>query len=129
MRAALGPATRALPAVTAGPARRWPPGPGRSHRTASEMRESGVPGPYVRRADQQLGRPARERWARPYLSVRERALACLVVDVFYQTLGESFQLHAQLARAAGASEETLHDLLCGVAEFGLARAWSAARLL
>ncbi|MEV0809702.1 carboxymuconolactone decarboxylase family protein [Micromonospora sp. NPDC050200] len=76
-------------------------------------------------SEQQLA----QRWARPYLSVRERALACLVVDVFYQTLGESFQLHAQLARAAGVSEETLHDLLCGVAEFGLARAWSAARLL
>ncbi|MER7500881.1 carboxymuconolactone decarboxylase family protein [Nonomuraea pusilla] len=76
-------------------------------------------------SEQQLA----QRWARPYLDVRERALACLVVDVFYQTLGESFQLHARLARAAGAGEETLHDLLRGVAEFGLARAWSAARLL
>ncbi|WP_435875396.1 carboxymuconolactone decarboxylase family protein [Nonomuraea dietziae] len=26
-----------------------------------------------------------QRWTRPHLSVRERALACLVVDVFYQT--------------------------------------------
>ncbi|WP_454194060.1 carboxymuconolactone decarboxylase family protein [Nocardia sp. Marseille-Q1738] len=70
-----------------------------------------------------------QRWARPHLSVRERAIACLTVDVFYQTLGESMRLHAELARAAGATEETFRDLLRGVAEFGLARAWAAAREL
>jgi alkylhydroperoxidase/carboxymuconolactone decarboxylase family protein YurZ len=70
-----------------------------------------------------------QRWARPHLSVRERALACLVVDVFYQTLGESFRIHTQLAKAAGASEETLQDLLRAAGEFGLARAWSAARIM
>ncbi|MBF6339691.1 carboxymuconolactone decarboxylase family protein [Nocardia abscessus] len=70
-----------------------------------------------------------QRWARPHLSVRERAIACLTVDVFYQTLGESMHLHAELARAAGATEETFRDLLRGLAEFGLARAWAAAREL
>ena len=70
-----------------------------------------------------------QRWARPHLSVRERALACLVVDVFYQTLGESLRLHAELARTAGATDDTLRDLLRGVAEFGLPRAWAAARAL
>ncbi|TQM32077.1 alkylhydroperoxidase/carboxymuconolactone decarboxylase family protein YurZ [Nocardia bhagyanarayanae] len=70
-----------------------------------------------------------QRWARPHLSVRERAIACLTVDVFYQTLGESMRLHAELARAAGATEETFRDLLRGLAEFGLARAWAAAREL
>jgi alkylhydroperoxidase/carboxymuconolactone decarboxylase family protein YurZ len=69
------------------------------------------------------------RWARPHLSVRERAIACLVVDVFYQTLGESLCLHAALARAAGATEETFRDLVRGLAEFGLARAWTAAAAL
>ncbi|TMR91901.1 carboxymuconolactone decarboxylase family protein [Nonomuraea basaltis] len=70
-----------------------------------------------------------QRWARPHLSVRERALACLVVDVFYQTLGESLGLHAELARSAGATDETLRDLLRGVAEFGMPRVWAAAQAL
>ncbi|MBF6302109.1 carboxymuconolactone decarboxylase family protein [Nocardia amamiensis] len=70
-----------------------------------------------------------QRWARPHLSVRERAIACLTVDVFYQTLGESMRLHAELARTAGATEETFRDLLRGLAEFGLARVWAAAREL
>ncbi|MFG3437582.1 carboxymuconolactone decarboxylase family protein [Nonomuraea sp. NPDC047897] len=70
-----------------------------------------------------------QRWARPHISVRERAIACLVVDVFYQTLGESLHLHAELARAAGATDDTLRDLLRGVAEFGLPKAWAAARAL
>lgn len=70
-----------------------------------------------------------QRWARPHLSVRERAIACLVVDVFYQTLGTSLRLHAGLARTAGAAEETLRDLIRGLAEFGLARAWAAAAAL
>nr|MDT0656727.1 carboxymuconolactone decarboxylase family protein [Micromonospora sp. DSM 115978] len=70
-----------------------------------------------------------QRWSRPGLSIRERAIACLVVDVFYQTLGESMRLHAELARSAGATDETLRDLIRGVAEFGLARAWAAARAL
>ncbi|TMR89766.1 carboxymuconolactone decarboxylase family protein [Nonomuraea basaltis] len=70
-----------------------------------------------------------QRWARPYLSVRERAIACLVVDVFYQTLGPSLCLHAELARSAGATDETLRDLLRGVAEFGMPRVWAAAAAL
>ncbi|WP_067834513.1 carboxymuconolactone decarboxylase family protein [Nocardia lijiangensis] len=70
-----------------------------------------------------------QRWSRPHLSVRERALACLVVDIFYQTLGESLHLHAELARADGATDGTFRDLIRGVAEFGLARAWAAATAL
>jgi alkylhydroperoxidase/carboxymuconolactone decarboxylase family protein YurZ len=70
-----------------------------------------------------------QRWARPHLTVRERAIACLTVDVLYQTLGESLRVHAAVARAAGATEETLRDLVRGLAEFGLARAWSAAEAL
>jgi alkylhydroperoxidase/carboxymuconolactone decarboxylase family protein YurZ len=56
-----------------------------------------------------------QRWARPHLSVRERAIACLAVDVLYQTLGESLRLHAALALAAGATEETFRDLIRGMA--------------
>jgi len=70
-----------------------------------------------------------QRWARPHLNARERALACLVVDVFNQTLGESLRVHAALARSAGATDDTLRDLLRGMAEFGLPRAWAAARAL
>lgn len=51
------------------------------------------------------------------------------MDVFYQTLGRSMRLHAALARADGATEETFRDLIRGVAEFGLARAWAAAAAL
>ncbi|MDX8050578.1 hypothetical protein SK571_14400 [Lentzea sp. BCCO 10_0798] len=39
------------------------------------------------------------------------------------------RLHADLALAAGATEETFHDLLRGLAEFGLPRAWAAAAAL
>lgn len=70
-----------------------------------------------------------QRWARPHLSVRERAIACLTVDVFYQTLDTSLRLHADVARTAGADDETLHDLVRGLAEFGLGRAWAAAAVL
>ncbi|MEV4166716.1 carboxymuconolactone decarboxylase family protein [Nonomuraea dietziae] len=70
-----------------------------------------------------------QRWGRPHLSARERALASLVVDVFYQTLGPSLRLHAELARSAGATDETLRDLLRGLAEFGMPRAWAAAEAL
>ncbi|WP_101789035.1 carboxymuconolactone decarboxylase family protein [Nonomuraea indica] len=70
-----------------------------------------------------------QRWARPGLGVRERAIACLVVDILYQTLGESMRLHVELAKSAGATDETVRDLLRGVAEFGLPRAWAAARAL
>jgi len=70
-----------------------------------------------------------QRWSRPRLSLRERAIACLVVDVLYQTLGASLRLHAELARAAGATDDTLRDLLRGVAEFGMPRAWAAAEAL
>jgi alkylhydroperoxidase/carboxymuconolactone decarboxylase family protein YurZ len=70
-----------------------------------------------------------QRWSRPYPNVRERAIACLTVDAFYQTLGESLRLHAALAQAAGATEETLRDLISGLAEFGLARAWAIAAAL
>ncbi|MFI6290385.1 carboxymuconolactone decarboxylase family protein [Nonomuraea sp. NPDC050790] len=70
-----------------------------------------------------------QRWARPHLDVRERAIACLTVDVLYQTPGPSLRLHAELARSAGATEETLRDLVRGLAEFGLTRAWAAAAAL
>ncbi|GAA2208399.1 carboxymuconolactone decarboxylase family protein [Nonomuraea monospora] len=70
-----------------------------------------------------------QRWARPHLTVRERALACLVVDVFYQTLDHSLRLHAEVARSAGATDDTLRDLLRGVAVCGLPRAWAAARAM
>lgn len=70
-----------------------------------------------------------QRWSRPGLSVRERAIACLAVDILDQTLGDSFRLHLDLARAAGADRDVLDDVLQGIAEFGMARAWNAARLI
>lgn len=70
-----------------------------------------------------------QRWSRPGLSVRERAIACLAVDILYQTLGDSFRLHVGLALAAGADGDVLDEVLQGIAEFGLARAWNAAHLI
>lgn len=70
-----------------------------------------------------------QRWSRPGLSLRERAIACLAVDILDQTLGDSFRLHLELALAAGADRDVLDDVLRGIAEFGLAQAWRAARLI
>lgn len=70
-----------------------------------------------------------QRWSRPGLSIRERAIACLAVDILDQTLGDSFRLHLDLALAAGADGDVLDDVLRGIAEFGLARAWTAAHLI
>ncbi|MFG6200696.1 carboxymuconolactone decarboxylase family protein [Nonomuraea sp. JJY05] len=38
-------------------------------------------------------------------------------------------MHAELARSAGATDDTLRDLLRGAAEFGMPRVWAAAQAL
>lgn len=71
-----------------------------------------------------------QRWvAGGDLSRRERALSCLAVDVLHQTLDESFDLHADLALAAGATGEHLRAVLLLVAEYGMAKSWRAYRAL
>lgn len=70
-----------------------------------------------------------QRWGAADLSQRERALACIAVDVLHQTLDESFSLHIDLAFAAGAGDEQVRAVLLLVAEYGLAKAWRAYRAL
>jgi alkylhydroperoxidase/carboxymuconolactone decarboxylase family protein YurZ len=70
-----------------------------------------------------------QRWGSGELSPRERALACIAVDVLNQTLDESFALHIDLAYAAGAGDEQVRAVLLLVAEYGIAKAWRAFRAL
>ncbi|MBE1583774.1 carboxymuconolactone decarboxylase family protein [Nonomuraea angiospora] len=69
------------------------------------------------------------RWQRPLLTARERALLCVVVDVFHQTLGEPFRAHVEAAKAAGADEETLRNLLRLMSELGAGKVWQALAAL
>lgn len=66
-----------------------------------------------------------ERWARPNLTVRERALCTIAADVMNGTLDASFDLHVDLALAAGAGEEQVRAVLLLVAEYGIAKSWRA----
>jgi 4-carboxymuconolactone decarboxylase len=70
-----------------------------------------------------------QRWRSGDLSPRERALACVAADVVNQTLDESFALHVDRAVAAGASDEQIRAVLLLVAEYGIAKAWRAFRVL
>jgi 4-carboxymuconolactone decarboxylase len=70
-----------------------------------------------------------QRWSGGELSQRERALACIAVDVLNQTLDESFSLHIDLAFGAGAGDEQVRGVLLLVAEYGIAKAWRAYRAL
>ncbi|NJP94860.1 dehydrogenase [Nonomuraea sp. FMUSA5-5] len=69
------------------------------------------------------------RWGRPLLTARERALLCVAVDVFYQTLGEPFRAHVEAARAAGVDAETLRNLLRLMGELGAGKVWQALEAL
>lgn len=65
------------------------------------------------------------RWGRPGLTVRERALATIATDVLNGTLDQSLRLHIGLALDNGAAEEQIRAVILQVAEFGIAKAWSA----
>jgi 4-carboxymuconolactone decarboxylase len=70
-----------------------------------------------------------QRWGSAELSPRERALACVAADVANQTLDESFALHVDLARENGAADDQVRGVLLLVAEYGIAKAWRAYRVL
>jgi alkylhydroperoxidase/carboxymuconolactone decarboxylase family protein YurZ len=69
------------------------------------------------------------RWGRPDLTVRERALCTIATDVLNGTLDESFRLHVDLALGDGADVAQVRAVLLLVAEFGIAKAWRAYRAL
>jgi alkylhydroperoxidase/carboxymuconolactone decarboxylase family protein YurZ len=66
-----------------------------------------------------------ERWARPNLTVRERALCTIAADVMNGTLEDSFRLHVDQALANGAGEEQVRAVLLLVSEYGIAKSWRA----
>jgi 4-carboxymuconolactone decarboxylase len=70
-----------------------------------------------------------DRWERPDLTVRERALCTIATDVLNGTLDESFRLHVDLALGDGAGMAQIRAVLLLVAEFGIAKAWQAYRAL
>ncbi|MFJ2031601.1 carboxymuconolactone decarboxylase family protein [Streptosporangium sp. NPDC087985] len=66
-----------------------------------------------------------DRWCRPLLTHRERALLCVAVDVLQQTLGAPLSAHVRMALAAGANAETLRALLRVMGELGMSKVWQA----
>jgi alkylhydroperoxidase/carboxymuconolactone decarboxylase family protein YurZ len=63
------------------------------------------------------------------LTVRERALTTLAIDILYQTLDDTFRIHATRLVRGGGDRETLRDALVFMAQFGATRAWNALRVL
>jgi alkylhydroperoxidase/carboxymuconolactone decarboxylase family protein YurZ len=63
------------------------------------------------------------------LTVRERAFATMSVDVHYQTLQETFQIHVNRALGGGATVEDVRAVLRFNAQFGATRAWQAWKAL
>jgi len=70
-----------------------------------------------------------DRWGRPGLSIRERALATIATDVLNQTLGDSYALHINIALSHGAKVEQIRAVLHLVAEYGIAKTWRAFQRL
>ena len=64
------------------------------------------------------------------LSVRERAFLSMTADVMFQTLGDSFQIHTRRAMGGGgADKDTVRELVCYLAQFGVTRAWTALQAM
>lgn len=59
------------------------------------------------------------------LSIRERAFCSMSVDVHYQTLDESFRIHASRALGAGASHDDVRAVLRFNTQFGSTKVWRA----
>jgi alkylhydroperoxidase/carboxymuconolactone decarboxylase family protein YurZ len=113
------------------------PGPtGHTHHVNADGSGSPVPAP-VRGALRGLDSlfadyvdlQSRMRADMKLLSVRERAFATITVDVLYQTLDESFRVHATRALSAGATPDDLRAVLRFTAQFGMTKAWRGLRAL
>jgi alkylhydroperoxidase/carboxymuconolactone decarboxylase family protein YurZ len=113
------------------------PGPtGHTHHVNADGSGSPIPAP-VRGALRGLDSPfadyvdlqSRMRADMKLLSVRERAFATITVDVLYQTLDESFRVHATRALSAGATPDDLRAVLRFTAQFGMTKAWRGLRAL
>ena len=72
---------------------------------------------------------SRMRAGMQQISVRERAFATVTVDVLYQTLAESFEVHVSRALRTGATPEEVRAVVRFAAQFGMTKAWRAMRAL
>jgi 4-carboxymuconolactone decarboxylase len=68
-------------------------------------------------------------WQRGGLTPWQRASLSLAVDVVYQTLGEPFHFHVDLALRTGASVEQIRSVLRFLEECSLPKVWQAFEVL
>jgi alkylhydroperoxidase/carboxymuconolactone decarboxylase family protein YurZ len=59
------------------------------------------------------------------LDVRERSFTTMSIDIHYQTLGDTFQIHVTRALRGGATPDDVRAVLRFTAQFGVTRAWHA----
>ena len=113
------------------------PGPtGQGHDVDAHGTSSPIPAP-VRQAVRALDAgfadymdlQSRMRAGMHRLSVRERAFATITVDVLYQTLAESFEVHVGRALRAGATVDEVKAVVRFSAQFGMTKAWRGMRAL
>ncbi|MEZ0109479.1 alkylhydroperoxidase/carboxymuconolactone decarboxylase family protein YurZ [Catenulispora sp. EB89] len=113
------------------------PGPtGRRHQVNADG--TGSPMPATLRAEMTAIDPgfaeymdlqSRMRADMSRISIRERALACVTVDVIYQTLEESFRIHVGRALSAGVTPDEVRAAVRATATSGMTRAWRASVVL
>jgi alkylhydroperoxidase/carboxymuconolactone decarboxylase family protein YurZ len=63
------------------------------------------------------------------LTQRERGMISMTADIMYQTLGQTFRAHAGRAFRGGADRETLREVVCFNAPYGVTRVWNALAAL
>lgn len=73
--------------------------------------------------------PSRRFWTRPGLTLRERALLSIAINVLTQVLGAPFAHNVTIALKHGADDVALHALMRFLSEYGFARAWAASEAL
>jgi 4-carboxymuconolactone decarboxylase len=76
-----------------------------------------------------VDRMSRQLWWRSGLSIRERCLATLAVDVIGGTLGAPFEAHVRLCRQAGLTKAECQAAVRILAEFSIPKAWQALVVL
>jgi alkylhydroperoxidase/carboxymuconolactone decarboxylase family protein YurZ len=109
---------------------------GQSHEIDAHGASSPIPAPVrqaVRALDPGFGDymdlQSRMRAGMRLLTVRERAFATITVDVLYQTLAESFEVHVGRALRAGATADEVKAVVRFSAQFGMTKAWRGMRVL
>jgi alkylhydroperoxidase/carboxymuconolactone decarboxylase family protein YurZ len=109
---------------------------GQGHDVDAQGTSSPIPAPVrqaVRALDpgfaDYMDLQSRMRAGMRLLTVRERAFATITVDVLYQTLAESFEVHVGRALRAGATTDEVKAVVRFSAQFGMTKAWRGMRVL